>query len=315
LFVALSCNASADCLDPNSVGPGLEATDFSTQSVGDEPNVGAYRWNSTTRQWVLAATYIISDLPPLPAINDAGANGDGATSPQRVRREGRDSDFSVLNCDDSGDEPKLPTTFVTAIAPSGIRTWLFVVPRIYTWGVGVSTNLGTTSCQQALAAFDHLQCDGTERVGAPNGCGSTGGDVPDHFVGMPAAGNVFTSSCNAHDQCYSRVFATRQQCDVALGNAMRVVCAQIFDPDAVAWATTPPAEVYELQSGCNLQAQVYETALVSAMDSFKAWMQKRGIVGAIVADYLPSSIEAFDAAQHDAKCERAKTQRRNSCGF
>lgn len=314
LFVALSCNVSADCVDPSSIGSGLEASGFSTQSVSNQPNVGAYRWNSTTRQWVLAATYTLSDLPALPPIGSGGGSINEAAISEESQQESQGSGFSVLNCDE-GELPSIPTTFVTAIAPSGIRNWLFVVPRIYSWGVGVSANLGTLSCKQAIAAFDYNQCDGTEQVGSPNGCGNSDGDVPDHFVGLPAAGNIFSSSCNAHDQCYSRTFATRQQCDVALGNAMRVVCGQIFDPDAPAWATTPPGEVYELLSGCNLQAQVYETALVSAMNSFKYWMQTHGVAGSIVAAFLPSSAEAFEAAQHDANCEYARERRRASCGF
>ena len=173
----------------------------------------------------------------------------------------------------------------------------------------------STECKAVLTSLKYNSCDGTEAVGAPNGCGSASGNVPDYFIGASGGGNIFTAACNVHDQCYSTLHSTRQACDVALGDSMRTVCLQIFDPTAVAWTTTPAGEVYELRSGCNLQAQAYETGLVSAMNQFKTWVQGRGLVWSFVAQALPSSEEAFQTAQHEAHCEYLKRKRENICGF
>ena len=96
-----------------------------------------------------------------------------------------------------------------------------------------------------------------------NGCGSASFDVPDSFFGMVS----FTPACNNHDRCYGQCGASKVECDVALGLAMRKACLPLM--------IFPP--LYGL---CAAQADIYTAILIAA----------------------PMADEAFNSSQ-DEMCE------------
>lgn len=214
---------------------------------------------------------------------------------------------------------QLGQIFVTAAPPSnstwGAFLWVLIdaAGRAHTlW----SDPQRRQDCQNALAAQELSQCSYEDLdLSPPNGCGSGASQsaVPDGFVGVPSLGPIFLDACNVHDTCYSTDSSHKPSCDVALGDSMRAVCAQRFDSNLPSWAGISLDQLLLLRSNCNAQAQAYETTLIS--DVFRSYLQGIGAWNAFFSAVMPSSNAAYEAAQHNALCAKAKQTRQQFCGF
>lgn len=164
----------------------------------------------------------------------------------------------------------------------------------------------TLQCRQANIALEAADCDVNDVVSPVDGCGSGLSEplVPDGYVGLDSTAYIFAAACNDHDTCYATRGQWKNVCDAQLGNDMREVCAETFDPQSPVFANTNPDELARHRSQCNAQAQLYETGLLQGLP----------MLTHLTLDVLPTSQAAYDDAQHAADCAQKAAEQLYWCG-